>query len=281
MPSGTLPLHPILPESWQLLEPGRQERVNGAELRRWAVAAPADGLDGASIAIHGLERTSTDVIVRAQFEDGGSETRLLRPSSTTCTVERGRGPPAAGYLRLGVEHILFGLDHLLFVLALLLIVRRPKPLVATITAFTVAHSITLALATLGAVTVPQAPVEAVIALSIVFVAAELVPVRRGESTLTSRKPWLIAFAFGLIHGLGFAGALHDVGLPRGEIPLALLLFNVGVEIGQLAFVLAALAFIARLERLQWPAVHAWRAVPAYVIGTVAACWMFTRMEAFW
>ena len=160
------------------------------------------------------------------------------------------GPAAGGYFVLGVEHILFGIDHLLFVLALVLIVRGVGLLVKTITAFTVAHSITLALATLGVVHVPSAPVEAVIALSIVFVASEILRSRRGERGLTERAPWLVAGTFGLLHGFGFAGALSQVGLPANDIPLALLFFNLGVEAGQLAFVVVALGVIALLRRVR-------------------------------
>ncbi len=153
------------------------------------------------------------------------------------------------YFVLGVEHILLGIDHLLFVLGLLLLVGSPKRLIVTVTAFTVAHSITLAAATLGFVHVPQAPVEAVIALSVMFVAAEILRAAQGRASLTARAPWLVAFVFGLLHGLGFAGALREVGLPQTDIPLALLFFNVGVEVGQLAFIAAVVAVLAVVTRL--------------------------------
>jgi hydrogenase/urease accessory protein HupE len=184
------------------------------------------------------------------------------------------------YLVLGVEHILLGTDHLLFVLALVLLVKGWRRLVGTITSFTVAHSITLALATLGLVHVPGPPVEACIALSIVFVAAEIVRSRQGSPGLTERAPWLIAFTFGLLHGLGFAGALSEVGLPQQAIPLALLFFNVGVELGQLAFVFAVLLTISIAARssLRAPA-WAWRVVP-YTIGSVAMFWVIERTGGF-
>jgi hydrogenase/urease accessory protein HupE len=185
------------------------------------------------------------------------------------------------YLELGVAHILLGFDHLLFVLALLLIVRGCRRLLVTVTAFTLAHSITLAAATLGFVDVPGPPVEATIALSIVFLASELVKVHRGQPSLTARAPWLVAFAFGLLHGFGFAGALADVGLPRVEIPLALLTFNLGVELGQIMFVFMALAAGWLLGRIrgEWPT---WAAqLPAYGIGTVAAFWLVERVVGFW
>jgi hydrogenase/urease accessory protein HupE len=195
-------------------------------------------------------------------------------------------PPSAWavawqYLELGVAHILLGFDHLLFVLALLLIVRGWRRLLATVTAFTLAHSITLAAATLGFVRVPGPPVEATIALSIVFLASELLKVSRGQASLTARAPWLVAFSFGLLHGFGFAGALADVGLPRAEIPLALLTFNVGVELGQIAFVFMALAAVWLLGRIrmEWPT---WAAqVPAYGIGSLAAFWLVERLVGIW
>ncbi len=168
--------------------------------------------------------------------------RLTPQAPARQSLRQQSGWSVAGtYLSLGVEHILLGIDHLLFVLALLLITRGTWRLVKTVTAFTVAHSITLALATLGFVHVPQAPVEAVIALSIVFVAAEIVRVRNGRDGIAARAPWIVAFTFGLLHGFGFAGALARVGLPEGHIPLALLFFNVGVEVGQLLFIAAVLA----------------------------------------
>jgi len=185
------------------------------------------------------------------------------------------------YLQLGVKHILFGFDHLLFVLALLLIVQGWRRVLATVTAFTVAHSITLAVATLGFVHVPGPPVEATIALSIVFLGSELVKLNHGQPSLTARAPWLVASSFGLLHGLGFAGALADVGLPRAEIPLALLTFNLGVELGQLVFVFMALAAVWLLQRIRkdWPA---WAVqVPAYGIGSLAAFWLVERVVGFW
>jgi len=182
---------------------------------------------------------------------------------------------------LGVEHILGGVDHLLFVLALLLIVRGGRRIVATITAFTIAHSITLVSATLGWVHVAGPPVEATIALSIVFVAAEVLHGLHGKPGLTARAPWVVAFTFGLLHGFGFAGALAQVGLPQKAIPVALLMFNVGVEVGQLMFVGAVLVVHTVLRRL--PIGHAsWaqQAVP-YAIGSVAMFWVIERIAAFW
>jgi hydrogenase/urease accessory protein HupE len=187
---------------------------------------------------------------------------------------------AGTYLALGVEHILSGIDHLLFVLALLLLVKGWRRLVATVTAFTVAHSLTLAAATLGFVQVAQRPVEAVIALSIVFAAAELVRLKSGQVSLTQRWPWAIAFTFGLLHGFGFAGALNEIGLPQQSIPLALLFFNAGVELGQLLFIAGVFAVGAIARRIAAPMPTWAPGLSAYAIGAVAAFWTIERVVAF-
>jgi hydrogenase/urease accessory protein HupE len=249
---------------------------------RWTMSCPG-GLAGTRVTIDGLSRTLTDVLVRVVGPDGATQTARLLPQSPEFTVaERPRpGDVARTYLRLGVEHILGGIDHLLFVLALLILVREPRRVVATVTAFTVAHSITLVLATLGVVRLPQAPIEAAIALSIVFVASEILSARAGQTSLAQRSPWLVAFAFGLLHGFGFAGALREAGLPREAIPLALFFFNVGVELGQLAFIALVLG-LWQLVRRRLSALPAWtRVLPAYAIGSVAMAWVMDRIVRFW
>lgn len=241
------------------------------------------GLTGTPITIDGLAGTYTDVLFRLERADGTELTRLLTPDQPTYLVEVNPGPGqvASTYFALGVEHILLGIDHLLFVLALLLVVADWRKLVATITAFTVAHSITLALATLGFVHIPGPPVEAVIALSIVFVAAEIIRGHQGNPGLTARWPWVVSFIFGLLHGFGFAGALTDVGLPQMSIPLALLTFNLGVEAGQLFFVGVALALYSVARRIPIsPPEWSYR-IPAYAIGGTAAFWMIERISGFW
>ena len=255
-------------------------RVPGAALQTWTIRAP--GLRGQPLAIDGLGSTMTDALVRVEFADGTSWTQRLTPRQPAATVPVKETPLAVAraYLGLGVEHILAGVDHLLFVLALLLIARDRWRLLATVTAFTAAHSITLALATLEVVRVPQRPVEAIIALSIVFVAIEIVRVRQGHASLTARAPWVVAFTFGLLHGFGFAGALAEIGLPPGQIPLALLFFNVGVEAGQLLFIAAMLGFVGALRRVpvrlpRWTAL-----VPPYAIGCVAMAWVIQRVAGF-
>jgi len=238
-----------------------------------------DGLEGREISIDGLAATMTDVLVRSVRSDDSVQVARLTPSAPAFTFVAVPGSlqVAQTYTTLGIEHILGGVDHLLFVLGLLLLVRGPWLLVKTITAFTIAHSITLAVATLGWLRVQQAPVEAVIALSILFLASELAKQRHGDAGLMQRYPWIVAFTFGLLHGFGFAGALREVGLPESDIPLALFTFNVGVEIGQLLFVGVVLLALTALRRVRLR-IPAWLdAVPAYGIGTVAAYWVLQRM----
>jgi HupE / UreJ protein len=254
--------------------------VPGAAVQKWTVRASA--LRGQTVKIRGLENTLTDALARIEFADGTQWTARFTARAPAALVPEQESAIAVSriYLLLGVEHILFGIDHLLFVLLLLMVAKGTWPLIKTITAFTAAHSITLTLATLGFVTIPQRPVEAVIALSIVFVAAEVVRGYQGREGITIRAPWIIAFTFGLLHGLGFAGALSEIGLPTGQIPLALLFFNLGVEAGQLLFVGVALSFIliVKTAHVRWPR---WAIPgPAYGIGIVAVFWLFERLAAF-
>jgi hydrogenase/urease accessory protein HupE len=254
----------------------------GAHVERWQISRP-DGLAGQTLAIDGIAGGVTDVIVRVERQDGTSQVERLLPQRPQFTVREATGTAqiAWSYGVLGVEHILGGVDHLLFVLALLLIVRGGKRIVATITAFTLAHSLTLVAATLGWVHVPGPPVEAMIALSIVFVAAEVVHGLHGRQGLTARAPWVVAFSFGLLHGFGFAGALAEVGLPQTAIPVALLMFNVGVEVGQLLFVACMLGMRSVLARLPVALTARAHGLPAYAIGTVAMFWVIERVGAFW
>jgi hydrogenase/urease accessory protein HupE len=265
--------------------PPRASMANNAFTERWTVKR-AGGLTGGTIHIAGLTATMTDVLVRLERLDGTTQVTRLTPSAPSFVVEAAPRATqvAATYLILGVEHIVLGIDHLLFVLALLILAKGWRKLVGTITAFTLAHSITLAAATLGFVNIPGEPVEAVIALSIVFVACEIVHARQGRSGLTERWPWVVAFVFGLLHGFGFAGALSEVGLPQNAVPLALLFFNVGVEVGQLLFIVSvfAVVMVGRqiTERLTAPQpVWAWR-LPPYAIGGVAAFWVIQRIAVF-
>jgi hydrogenase/urease accessory protein HupE len=264
--------------------------VGGAFITRWRARCP-DGLVGQRISIDGLAATRTDVLVRISHLASATQTARLTPDTPYVDVAASptRLDVARSYLVLGIEHILLGIDHLLFVLGLLLLVGNAKRLVVTVTAFTVAHSITLAAATLGFVNVPQAPVEAVIALSVMFVAVEILRTAQQRTSLTARLPWLVAFVFGLLHGLGFAGALREIGLPQTDIPIALLFFNVGVEVGQLAFIAAVVAALAILARLTASrhgegglvrAERLARAPLAYLIGCTAAYWTIDRTVGF-
>lgn len=276
-----LALAPAFSGETEPLVPIMTRATGDASVQTWRIKA-VEPLRGQKVGIVGLENTMTDALVRVAFLDGSAWVRRLTPQEPSAAIPaRQSGWSVAGlYLKLGIEHILLGIDHLLFVLALLIVARETWLLIKTVTAFTIAHSITLALATLGYVHVPSAPVEAVIALSIVFVAREIIRVQQGEAGLTARLPWLVAFTFGLLHGLGFAGALSEVGLPEGNIPLALLFFNIGVEIGQLLFIGAVLAVIALVRRIRivWPR---WADVaPAYAIGSVATFWVIERVSGF-
>ena len=236
------------------------------------------GIAGRTLRVSGLETTITDVLVRIEHLDGRVESHLLRPATPAVTLGAAttRLERAGSYLQLGLQHILLGVDHLLFVLGLLLIVRDRWMLVKTITAFTVAHSITLAIATLGYASAPLVPLNAAIALSILFLGPEIVRVRRGQTSFTIRHPWVVAFAFGLLHGFGFASGLTAMGLPKAEIPLALLLFNVGVELGQLGFVLMVILLerAFRVLQVEWPRLVS--ALPGYVVGSLGAYWTIQR-----
>jgi hydrogenase/urease accessory protein HupE len=267
-------------DTTQLTQPQGMFNDN-AYVERWKIERQG-GLVGQSVRIEGVAGGVTDVIARVERLDGTSQVERLQPQDPQFVVKAsaGTGEVAWSYLVLGVEHILGGIDHLLFVLALLFIVRGSKRIVVTITAFTLAHSITLVAASLGLVHVPGPPVEAIIALSIVFVAVEIVHGLRGKQGLTARAPWVVAFSFGLLHGFGFAGALAEVGLPQTAIPVALLMFNVGVEVGQLLFVSVALLLGAALARTSLRREWMPYAV-SYAIGGVAMFWTIERIGSFW
>jgi hydrogenase/urease accessory protein HupE len=283
-----LAIYIALPEGTHDVAAPRSMFNGGAFFERRSIRRDG-GLNGHSIAIEGLSATATDVLVRIESLDGATQTERLSPTKTSFVVQAApkSWEVAATYLRLGIEHILLGYDHLLFVLALVILVRTWRRVALTVTAFTVAHSITLAAATLGFVDVPGPPVEAAIALSIVLVAVEIVHARRGLPSLTARWPWLVAFCFGLLHGFGFAGALAEVGLPHHAIPVALLFFNLGVEVGQLSFVAAVLTltWVLRATALRFKpdiverSIYRFDVTAAYAIGAVAAYWLIGRAAA--
>ncbi len=249
------------------------------------VVETMDGsLVGKRVDFVGLQATITDVLVRVHLLDGSVTTMMVHPSQPWAEIATRpeRTDVAKTFVVHGVEHILFGYDHLLFVLALMFIARSWRALLLTVTAFTAAHSITLTLATLGFVHVPGPPVEAAIAFSILLLACEIIRIQNGQSSITAERPWVVAFAFGLLHGLGFAGALSALALPAGDIPLALLFFNLGVEVGQLMFITVVIGLIAvvRLARYpSWLGRHAFTTA-TYAIGAVAAFWFVERVAAF-
>ena len=274
-----------LPDRCDPRTPGQPIWNGAAYVSRWTANCPG-GLEGGLIHIDGLDRTSTDVLVRFDFADGTNQAHRLTAGDPSFTVpsQPSRLEVVRTYSLLGVEHILSGIDHLAFVLALLLLVKGVRRVIVTVTAFTVAHSLTLAGATLGLVHMPGPPIEAVIALSIVFVASEIIHSRRERPGLTERYPWVVAFTFGLLHGFGFAGALSEIGLPQNSIPIALLFFNVGVEVGQLlfiAFVFAMIALARRItRRINIPRPAWFWAVPPYAIGSLAVFWVIQRIAVF-
>jgi hypothetical protein len=276
-----LSLHIELPSDTFNLTTPRSSFVNEAYTERWALKRP-NGLTGGVICVAGLAATMTDVLVRVEGLDGTSQVTRLTPSSPSFVVKAAPGALeiTRTYLMLGIEHIGFGIDHLLFVLALLIITNGTVHLLKTVTAFTIAHSITLALATLGFVHVPSKPVEATIALSIVFVAFEIVRRRKGQNGITSRAPWIVAFTFGLLHGFGFAGALSTIGLPQNHIPAALLFFNVGVELGQIVFITVVLTLLTLVRRIPLRLPRWAELVPPYAIGSVAMFWVVQRVVSF-
>lgn len=283
--STTLKVKPRFPDGTVALTPVRSTYAAGLVVQRWRIRVP-EGLDEKAILFSKLSETRIDVLARLVRLDGSVQLERIIPVAPRFVARSSPGPleVVRTYTVLGIEHILSGFDHLLFVLALVLLVQGTRRLLFTITAFTAAHSLTLAGATLGWVHVAGPPVEASVALSIAFVASEIVHTRQGRFSVTQRYPWVVAFTFGLLHGFGFAGALAQVGLPEASIPIALLFFNVGVEIGQVLFVGGVLALIAVGSRIarQLPLPQPgwlWR-VPPYAIGSLASFWLLERVMGF-
>ena len=271
--AGPLSLRPVLPEGC-MAAPGGIDFVQGTSLVRRDVVHCTEGMDGKVVGIEGAAVAMADVMVQVTLPDGRQVNGVIGRNRQELTLSGG-GAAVADYLVIGVQHLLLGADHLLFLLCLLYLLgtQRLGPLVQTVTAFTVAHSITLALSALDVVVLPVAPVEATVALSIAFVAAE--KLRATEGTIASEHVWIVAFLFGLLHGFGFAGALAEIGLPPGQAALSLLLFNVGVELGQVAVVVAVVGLVRLAEgRVELPA---WLVrAPLYVAGGLSAFWFIVR-----
>lgn len=266
------------PAHWQTVVPPTQRSLADSQVFRRVVVIGSPGLEGSVVRFPGLERTITDVFIRLDRLDGTTMSTVARPSKPEAQLrgERAWYVTAGEFIGLGFHHIIQGFDHLLFVLGLLLIVQGRMMLLKTITAFTVAHSITLALAALGYASVPRPPLEAAIALSIFFLGPEVVRRWRGETSLTIHYPWIVAFLFGLLHGFAFASGLSMAGMPKAEVPFALLFFNVGVELGQLIFVFTVLTLLAVAHKLElrWPR---WvEVLPGYAVGGLGAYWTIQR-----
>ena len=274
-------IDPIFPDNFSL-NLVSDEFLPDAYVRRY-MGTYNRSLNGQAIAVQGLELTLVDVLVQINLLDETSYTLLLQPDNATVIIpkEPNKWEVIKLYVVLGIEHILIGIDHLLFVLGLLLLVSGFKSLIQTITAFTIAHSITLGAATFNLIHVPQAPVEAVIALSIVFLAREYLMVKKGVKSLTAQHPWVVAFSFGLLHGFGFAGVLGEIGFPQKDVPLALLTFNIGVELGQLIFIGIVFLIWKVIQNIKLPIPNwSWKVLP-YSMGTIAAFWLVERVVAFW
>lgn len=274
-------LKPVFPSDF-VLDENSAEHVGAAYLVRYTghYGLP---LNGQVLLVEGIENGLIDVWVNIQLLDGQSYALMLQPNQPKAQIplKATRWGVAKQYLILGIEHILIGFDHLLFVLGLMLLIPSLPKLIQTITAFTLAHSITLALAALQLFSLPQAPVEACIALSIVFLAKEYLSVLNDKPSYTAEHPWLVALSFGLLHGFGFAGALREIGFPQLQVPTALVSFNVGVEVGQLMFVAVLLLVYVIWKRINaqtqsWP----YKILP-YAIGSIGMFWLIERVLGFW
>ncbi len=274
-------ISPVFPEGWTV-EVIDKRLLNGA-VKHKITATSIQPIHGKSIMIDGLSKTMIDVLINIELENGEQYSHIMKADEPFFTIptEPSSWDVIQTYLVLGIDHILLGIDHLLFVLALVFVTRGKWKIIKTVTSFTLAHSITLSLAALDLVRIPIPPVEAIIALSIVFLAREILLHKECHDSLTYRQPWIVAFAFGLLHGFGFASALSETGLPQTAIPLALAFFNIGVEIGQVVFVLAILLGEYLIQLPQW-SIPVWlKKSPIYLIGGMSFYWLVDRIIGFW
>lgn len=276
------PARLVLPEHWQVLATKPVRKVRDSHLYSQLVNIPNDDFSKSKINIKGLEKTITEVFVRTLWLSGKKTSLLVLPQDPWFEIAANKTSwqIAGDYIYLGVDHILEGFDHLSFVLMLMWIVTLKRKLLLTITAFTLAHSLTLAAASFSIVSLPGPPVETMIALSIVFMAVELLKINQGRSSLTAQYPWLVAFFIGLIHGFGFSGALKDIGLPDGEILLALISFNVGVELGQLLFISVILVLTTLFNKIINTRPIWVNNIPVYIVGGMASFWFIERISQF-
>lgn len=278
----SLDLEPVFPDFFEQAVPTSGRALGGGWVEYRSYRTGGRALAGQTIRVAGLAGVSTDILLRISLADGIEHSAILNASHLSFTIptQPSKSEVAVSYWQMGTIHILQGFDHLLFLLTLLLIVQGIWPLLKTVTAFTLAHSLTLVLATLGLVNLPSAPTEAVIALSIMLLAVEVVHKNQGAHTFSERFPWVIAFTFGLVHGLGFAGALSEIGIPQNEVPLSLLMFNLGVETGQVLFVVAVSLLLVTLQKFQASGVRFLTRAAPYAIGGVAAFWTIDRVGSF-
>ena len=273
---GEVGLHliPHLSSGWLERDPDDLYATTDYLIATWRIRQPPLRLEGQTVLVEGLEGTITNAIVRVQFADGTRQDAVLRGETPKVVLSTSQAPPEGRlrYLSLGTSHILNGPDHLLFVLGLILIVSQRRKLVMTITGFTLGHTVTLIAASLLRLNLPVSLLTLLVALSILFLGPEILRAQAGESSLTTKRPWVVAFGFGLLHGLGFATGLAGIGLRDGELVWALLQFNVGVEIAQLGWLIIALSVIrfVHVVPIQWP--RAAVAAPAYVVGIAGAAW---------
>ncbi len=277
-----LPIELILPKGCTLISSKTSHLVKNSYIDRWRMRCH-DGLEGKTFFLEGLKETGTELLLRIELLSGVYHSRLLSPLNVSYTVPKDESSwqIVQTYTWLGITHILLGFDHLLFVFALLMLVKSMRRLLLTVTAFTLAHSLTMVVATLGIVHVPQAPVEAIIALSILFLAMEIIHEKQGKVGVTSRYPWIIAFIFGLLHGFGFAGALAEIGLPQQAVTLALVFFNIGVEIGQLLFVSTVVLVVVMLRRFTYETVlDKLQTFVVYMMGGISSFWLIERTLSF-
>ncbi len=277
-----LPIELRMPKDCSITLPKTSRLTNNSYLENWYINC-TKSLTDTMLSIKGLKSTGSDLLLRLELLSGASHSKLLNPSESSYYVPKvaSSWEVVQTYTWLGITHILLGFDHLLFVFALLFIVKSMRRLLWTVTAFTIAHSLTMAVATLGVITMPQSPVEAIIALSILFLAMEIIHEKQGKIGLASRYPWIIAFIFGLLHGFGFAGALAEIGLPQQAVTLALIFFNLGVELGQLMFIATIVLIILLLQQLNYPSLlNKFQTMIVYTMGGVSSFWLIERTLSF-
>ena len=279
---ASIQIKPTISGGQLTVPPDQIQAAPGYEIQIWdSVFMGNQGLDGQSISIEGLNNTLTDVFLSMELQENSTLHHIFRPSNNSLTIHQAQSTLSVpAYFQQGIIHILLGIDHLCFVACLMLLIQRRSVLIATISAFTASHSLALSAAVLGYATIRPALIESLVALSIVIVAIEAIHFHQGKTGITSRFPWLIALGFGLLHGFAFAGALTTIGLPQKEIVRSLLFFNIGVEAGQIIFIIAVITLwkIASIWHIFKPT---WvRLVAPYTIGSFSVAWCLDRISAF-